>query len=273
MLQPFSKYVGCGNDFVIFDNRNGSFPVSDQPLIKHLCHRQWGVGADGVILLENSEKADFRMRIFNADSSEAEMCGNGIRCLVKYYHCLFPSKSHFVIETMHRLHHASIEQENISIDMGSPSHLQWNVPLLFQQQSLHFHFLDTGVPHAVYFHSDIDAIDLQQLGPYVRHHAAWGPKGTNVTLAQKINNSHCKMRTYERGVEGETLGCGTGAAAVALAAVQQFGLKSPLTISMKAGDVEISFKDENIIMTGPAVCAFEGKVDITSSSYFYSKCI
>jgi diaminopimelate epimerase len=267
VLWSFAKYVGCGNDFIIFDNREGHFPVSDKHQISHLCHRQCGIGADGIILLEASQKGDFRMRIFNADSSEAEMCGNGIRCLVKYCHQLFPLKQQYIIETMHRLHKASIEGEDVCIDMGSPTHMQWNVPLFFQQQEILFQFLDTGVPHAVFFDPDIDSIDLKQLGPYIRHHPNWGLKGTNVTLAQNLDNTHFKMRTFERGVEGETLGCGTGATAVALAAAKQYPIKSPVTIHMKAGDVKIGFENQddrfsNITMTGPASCTYEGKVKI-----------
>ncbi len=264
MLWYFAKYVGCGNDFIIFDNRNESFPYSDKKGIKGLCHRQCGVGADGVILLENSVKADFRMRIFNADGSEAEMCGNGIRCFVKYCHNLFPAKKSFTVETMHRLHKAAVEQEGISVDMGDPTEFK-EVTVPFQNQILDFHFINTGVPHAVHFHPDIDTVELDQLGPYIRHHPSWGPPGTNVTLVQQLDKQRCKIRTFERGVEGETLGCGTGAAAATLAVARLHKLTGPLTIDMKGGSLKIGFHNENgifsnLTMTGPAFCTFQGHI-------------
>jgi len=267
MRWPFVKYAGCGNDFILFDNRKDLFPKDNKSLIKTLCHRQWGIGADGLILLESTARADFRMRIFNADGSEAEMCGNGIRCLVSWYHSLIssPQKS-YTVETLHRLHQATVEGPNICIDMGVPTRIEWDVPITYQEKLLKFHFLSTGVPHAVLFHDDIDSIDLAQLGPFIRHHPYWGPGGTNVTLAQPIDATHFKMRAFERGVEGETLACGTGATAAALAAAYHLKGSSPLTIHMPAGNLQIGFSlSENIFsavtMTGPAIPIFEGAIE------------
>lgn len=267
MFRTFVKYVGCGNDFIIFDNRDLSFLIPKKKLIQHLCHRQYGIGADGIILLEKSQKYDFRMRIFNADGSEAEMCGNGIRCLVKYCHELFPAKKNFTIESMHKIHKTSVEEGEICIDMCISSDIK-HTQILFDEQQYDFNFINTGVPHAVYFNQKIDEVQLEKLGPYVRHHSAWGPSGSNVTLVQMINEKRCKIRTFERGVEGETFGCGTGATAAAIIAAQLHQLNGPLTVEMKGGSLKIGFdrKDgffSNLTMTGPAVCTFKGKVHIT----------
>ena len=133
MEWPFSKYVGCGNDFIIFDNREGAFPSKDEQLIKHLCHRQCGIeGADGVILLENSDRSDFRMRIFNSDGSEAEMCGNGIRCIMKFLEQAGLKGPKYEIETMKRVHRIEHVSGGISVEMGSPAHCQWDISLDFQ---------------------------------------------------------------------------------------------------------------------------------------------
>jgi len=270
MNWPFVKYVGCGNDFIIFDNREGKFPHENKSLISSLCHRQWGIGADGVILLELSQKADFRMRIFNVDGSEAEMCGNGIRCLVHWVHSLAPFRKEYVVESMQRLHHASIQDSEVCIDMGDAYHLKWGIPIKYEGKELLFNHLDTGVPHVVHFNEDIYSIDLQKLGPVIRHHSCWKPQGTNVNLAQRIDHSHFLMRTYERGVENETLGCGTGATAVALAAAKKYGSNSPVIIKMPAGEVAIKFVLENdqfsnITMTGPALCTFHGNINIEAT--------
>ena len=272
MIRPFVKYVGCGNDFVLFDNRQDYFPVHHKSLIQKLCHRQWGIGADGIILLEKSTKADIRMRIFNSDGSEAAMCGNGIRCLVQWVDLINPSPTKsYTVETRHGIHAAAIKGAEICIEMGNPTHLEWNIPLLYQDQKLLFHSLSTGVPHAVLFDEVIDSFDLDKLGPLIRHHPRWQPQGTNVTLAQKLDAHHFKIRTFERGVEGETLACGTGATAVALCAAYHYDAPSPVTIQMAAGSLKIGFQHyqdqfSDVTMTGPAVFSFKGEIEIKDKS-------
>jgi diaminopimelate epimerase len=266
MLWPFAKYVGCGNDFILFDNRSNSFPSEPSKFVLQLCHRQWGIGADGVILLENSSCANFRMRIFNADGSEAEMCGNGIRCLAQWIKKLgFPLDS-YQIETKERVFSLSYtESQHICVKMGHPSHLKWNIPLILNHQVYYAHYLDTGVPHAVFFVEDVEAIDLLKLGSFIRHHSQFAPKGTNVNFAQRIQDQIFKIRTYERGVEKETLACGTGATAVALAAAYQFQSNSPITIECRSQTQLIIRFEANfseVTMTGPAHCTFTGEVEI-----------
>lgn len=267
MQWPFVKYVGCGNDFILFDNREEKFPHENKRLIQQFCHRQWGIGADGVILRESSSKADFRMRIFNADGSEAEMCGNGIRCLVHWHHQLDAKKNSYTVETRNRVHHATVDQSSVCIDMGSPTDLEWEVTIPYQDELITLHSMSTGVPHAILFHPDIDKIDLKTFGSYVRHHPRWQPRGTNLTLVQPLQRSCYKIRTFERGVEGETLACGTGATAAAIAAAYQLDAGDRITVYTLAGELKIGFSQKtahfaDVTMTGPAQQTFEGTINI-----------
>jgi diaminopimelate epimerase len=264
MTWPFFKYVGCGNDFMIIDNRQRQFPFQDFSWIRKLCHRQFGIGADGLILLENSSCADFRMRIFNADGFEAEMCGNGLRCLAKFIQELkFPASS-YRIETMHRLVDISYEGTDISVKMDGPTELKWNIELLIPPHLYSIHYLNTGVPHVVLFADDIEKLNLKEIGPFIRHHLMFIPQGTNVNLAQRFSDQEVFVRTFERGVEGETLGCGTGAIAVALASAYCYQLNSPLYIRTASQEkLRIDFTRKNdtfsdITMTGSAYCTYRG---------------
>lgn len=265
MLQPFTKYAGCGNDFIFFDHRLPFFPLEDKRFIQTLCHRQYGIGADGVILLENSSQADFRMRIFNADGSEAEMCGNGIRCLGKFIQELGYRSSIYRIETKQQVLRVHVEEE-VSVEMALSAHLQWNIPLHLKEHSYQAHFLNTGVPHVVIFVKDLEKEDLQKLGPEIRYHPLFAPKGANVNLATWNEGAEIRIRTYERGVEGETLACGTGATAVALAAAYQHNLASPLFIQTASQerlridyDLTAHSQFSNITLTGPTKRIFQGQ--------------
>lgn len=268
MEWPFAKYVGCGNDFIFFDNRTKLFPSHNKPLIQRLCHRQAGIGADGIILLDTSSKADFSMRIFNADGSEAEMCGNGIRCLMRYLQHLNQNASQYKIETLQRLLTIAHNGPDIRVEMGKPSQIKWNIPLQIKDQHYQVHHLDTGVPHIVLFVKNIIDFDLSHIGPIIRHHSLFSPKGTNVNIVQ-VESDHLKIRTYERGVEAETLACGTGATAAALAAAHQYKLKSPIIVQTALQDeltIGFQLKDEQfsaVTMSGPAHRTYQGTVDIT----------
>jgi diaminopimelate epimerase len=268
MRWPFAKFVGCGNDFILFDNRHGNFPLSQPGLIKWLCHRQEGIGADGILLLENSMLADFRMRIFNSNGSEAEMCGNGLRCFVKWLADQGLQRQIYRIEVMHRILTALLVKNTVCIEMGKPVNSQWNIPLSFENQLLNVHHLDTGVPHTILFVKDLTHIKFIELGAYIRNHSRWMPKGTNVNLAQQTGPQTFKIRTYERGVEGETLGCGTGATAVALAAAYQYHLSSPIIIQTSSGEeLSIEFLQQeqdfsNVTLTGPVQGIFQGEIDL-----------
>ncbi len=272
---PFAKFAGCGNDFILIDNRLGEFPVNLPNIFSKLCHRHFGIGADGVILLESSQSADCRMRIFNADNSEAEMCGNGVRCFVKWIETIGCKKPYYIIDTMHRKIKASIKDSFVQVEMGIPKDLRWNIPIEFRDQNLVGHYLNTGVPHVVIFVENVDEIDVNSWGAAVRNHSNWGEQGANVNFVQFISNQKIKARTYERGVEGETLACGTGATASALAADYVYGIhqiSNPVRMMVETRSkenlfIEFSGKEEefsNVSMSGPAQGIYRGEVDLDS---------
>jgi diaminopimelate epimerase len=273
MLFSFAKYTGCGNDFLLFDNRGSDFPLSQPTIIERLCHRQWGIGADGVILLERPIQADFRIRIFNSNGSEPEMCGNGLRCLIQWLADCGIGLTSYRIEIMQRILTGFKLENAICIEMGSPKNVQWNIPLQYENQQLHVHHLDTGVPHTVFFTDHVDPVNLIELGSYIRHHSLWKPKGTNVTIAEQVGDQTLKIRTYERGVEGETLACGTGAVAAALAAAYYYHLSSPLTIQTRSGEeLSIGFFQQqedfsHVTLTGQARHIFKGEVCLSKAPY------
>lgn len=270
----FAKYAGCGNDFILFDNRQGTFPLEHPGIIQSLCNRKQGIGADGVLLLENSSNALARMRIFNSDGSEAEMCGNGLRCFAKWLATLGYDSPTLSIEVMGRTLKTRRAGEGISIEMGAPQNIAWNIPISFNGRLLTVHHINTGVPHTVLFVNDINAINLAEWGPYLRNHPHWMPKGTNVTVAQQIGNEKYKIRTFERGVEGETLACGTGATAAALAAAYLNHLKSPLvieTLSKEELTIDFSLEKGNfsqVALTGAAQLIYKGEIVLPSKTSF-----
>lgn len=265
----FSKYSGCGNDFILVDNRDMSFPSTNHFLISKLCQRQFGIGADGLILLENSDSAaGFRMRIFNSDGSEAEMCGNGIRCLLKFIRQLGFKEQSYTIQTMQRQFKVSFVEDEIIVEMGSPKDIQWNLKLLIDDELKNVHFMDTGVPHAVLFVEDIENVDVPFLGPKIRYHSKFAPKGANVNFVKPISSDSILIRTYERGVEQETLACGTGATASAIAAAKYWGFKSPIKVYLQSKEIlKIGFDLDtspisSVTLTGPARFIFQGVAEL-----------
>lgn len=267
----YSKYEGCGNDFLLFDNRENFFPIQDKGLIAHLCNRQEGVGADGILLLEASSHADCRMRILNSDGSEPEMCGNGLRCFVKWLPSIGFNNKSMTIEVNDSLYKASIDHSFVRIEMGVPTDIRWKIPIIFEERTFEVDHLNTGVPHTILFVEAIETVDLIKIGRFLRFHPLWLPKGTNVTLVQVIKPSHYRIRTYERGVEGETLACGTGAVAAALAATRQCLLTGPITMHTQSGEclfVDFIMKENsfsNVTLTGPAECMHEGEIELPES--------
>ena len=265
MLIPFSKYQGAGNDFILIDDRSCRFPIEDEELIKRLCFRNFGIGADGLILLQSSLSADFRMRIFNADGKEASMCGNGLRCLIAYIKDLGFSKELFRIETESEVFQCTSSGGKVSVTLSPPAVLHWGVKL--QEGSIldEIFVVDTGVPHAVVFVEDLDSCPVDTWGKELRHHPKFSPSGVNVNFAKVSSDGTARVRTYERGVEGETLACGTGGAATAFVLFQKDGGKAPIRVMPKSGEgLEFSIKDpsKEIEMQGSAEFVFEGRITV-----------
>lgn len=272
----FSKYSGCGNDFIIADNRKNDFPVDDHALILSMCERCTGIGADGLILLENGIEAAYKMRIFNSDGFETEMCGNGLRCFVRYLQDSGFGDGPFTIESMKMTHFCEINGDVVTIEMNdpNPAEIRWNLPIELSAHRLNIHSLDTGVPHAVTFVSPLDKVDVAKWGAEIRHHAAFKPRGTNANFVQIEDNDVVHIRTFERGVEAETLACGTGATAAALAAAHCYGLQSPIAVRTKSQDLlYISFERnegsfQKITLSGPAQRVFSGDFPLIRTPSF-----
>jgi diaminopimelate epimerase len=267
---------GAGNDFVVIDNRSLALNLSSQQLAA-LCDRHRGVGADGVLLVEPPQgSADFRMRYYNADGGEAEMCGNGARCFTRFADRLAGPFEKIRFETMAGQIEAEIDGEMVKLEMSVPQNLSLNGNLEIGGQKLAVHSVNTGVPHAVTFVEDLENTPVFEWGRALRYHAAFQPKGTNVNFVKVLEPGKIRIRTYERGVEDETLACGTGVVAAALIYASLFAGSSPndlepiewVQIQVRGGDwLEVGFKRiganfRKVTLKGPADFAFEGQIDL-----------
>lgn len=252
----FYKYQGTGNDFVMIDNRGQIMFKNDVAYIKLLCDRRFGIGADGLILLEESTISDFKMVYFNADGYQSTMCGNGGRCIVAFAHFLKIIQDTTTFEAIDGLHAATLVNDIVSLqmlDIHKIEHKDKGV------------FLDTGSPHHVQFEKDILNFDIKNLGKQIRNEL-YGTIGSNVNFVKKINNNTFKLRTYERGVEAETLACGTGATAVAIAMnYLKETNETDLTLQVEGGELQVSFnvldgRYTNVFLTGKAIQVFKGEM-------------
>lgn len=267
MTIPFSKYSGSGNDFILIDNRDKVIRHFPESFIPRLCHRHSGIGADGVILLEKSEIHDYRMRIFNSDGSEAEMCGNGVRCLAKFLTDLGAKNKKFDIETMCTSVTAEIVEEYIKVKMPTPHSFDCHRALDIDGSKLTVHSVDTGVPHAVLFVDNLSDRNLMQIAPIIRFHKDFYPKGTNVNFVSIDSDNSLHIRTFERGVEKETLACGTGAVACAIISSKIKKFSSPIRVQFRSRQiVEIIFEKRDheiaeVYLIGPAVKIFQGEFE------------
>jgi diaminopimelate epimerase len=270
MLLHFYKMNGAGNDFVVVDNRSLDLNLSKDQ-IEHLCDRHRGVGADGLLAVEPAENgADFKFRYYNADGGEAEMCGNGARCFGRFTSALLAEMQASVsFETIAGTLTAEMVDDNIRIEMSDPVDLKLDTGASVPGLDATLHSFNTGVPHVVAFVDDLAAVDVLRHGSAIRHHEAFAPFGTNANFAAVLAPDHIAVRTYERGVENETLACGTGMVACALFHHLLNGTPSPIKVDVKGGDtLEIGFEKEgeqgfkNVTLTGPADFVFEGDIEI-----------
>jgi len=250
--------VGAGNDFILIDDR-----YEMPKLAQSLCQRKTGIGADGLLVLGKSKKADFRMRIFNADGSEAEMCGNGLRCAVLYA----GKKRKVKVETITGIYEAKITgRDKVKIKMKEPKDLKSNLGISVNSRNIKVDYVDTGVPHAVVFVQGIEKIDVDSIGRDIRYYKKFKPRGTNVDFVEIMDDKNIKMRTYERGVEGETLACGTGAVASAIISNKQQGTRDKVNVHAKGGILKVHFvktgnKIKDVYLEGEARKVYTGEVD------------
>lgn len=258
MQIEFYKYEGTGNDFVMIDNRSLFFPKENVQLIEHLCDRRFGIGADGLILLENDAETDFRMVYYNSDGNQSSMCGNGGRCLVAFAEKLQLIQNQATFIATDGLHHASISENNIvSLQMKDVDSVKITPDYVF---------LNTGSPHHVELVDDLKTLDVNEKGAKIRYGDLYGQAGSNVNFVSQVDANTFALRTYERGVEAETLSCGTGATAVAIA-MNAIGKTTSNTIylNVEGGQLEVSFEQKegaysNVFLKGPATFVFKGVI-------------
>jgi len=259
MQLTFYKYQGTGNDFVMIDNRDGSFPKDNIDLVEKLCDRRFGIGGDGLILLENDDETDFRMVYYNSDGNPSSMCGNGGRCIVAFAKSLGIIQNETTFTATDGLHNATIAPSGIiSLQMKDVDTIDINAE---------FVFLDTGSPHHVQMEDDLATLDVKTLGAQIRYSDLYGKVGSNVNFVHQENDDTFSLRTYERGVEDETLSCGTGATAAAIA-MHAIGKTKSETIhlNVEGGKLDVSFhvghnKFTDVFLIGPAEFVFKGTVE------------
>jgi diaminopimelate epimerase len=260
MQLEFYKYQGAGNDFVMIDNRSSFFPKEDTQLIARLCDRRFGIGGDGLILLENDSETDFKMVYYNSDGNQSSMCGNGGRCLVAFAKDMQVIENETTFIATDGLHYASFE------DNGLVSLQMIDVPAIDIKKD--YSFLNTGSPHHVQMVEDLEHYNVKDNGASIRYSELYGKSGSNVNFVKKIDDTTFRLRTYERGVEDETLACGTGATAVAIAmnATGQTEATS-INVDVEGGKLVVSFDKNdngftNVFLKGPAEFVFKGTIDV-----------
>ena len=268
LMLTFTKMNGAGNDFLMIDNRDSRLALTREQIAR-LCDRHRGVGGDGLIAVEPAQDgADFRMRYYNADGGEAEMCGNGARCFARFASRLTGKTEAVSFETMAGVITARLLGDLVQLEMSEPHGLAPAAELLANGQRLSVHSLNTGVPHAVVFADDVDEIAVVATGRALRQHEHFAPKGTNVNFVEELDPQTIRIRTYERGVEDETLACGTGVVASALIFSIKSGAASPVDVSVRGGDrLVVSWEKSGdtfrrVTLTGPADFVFDGTVAV-----------
>ena len=257
---------GNGNDFILIDEFNSVIiSEEDKPkFVRAICNRNFGLGADGVLFVQKSEKAHAKFRYFNSDGSEAEMCGNGGRCVARYAYLKGIAGAKLAFETIAGIIRAEVKNRRVLLQMPLPTELRLNQSISVDGKNIYLNSINTGVPHAVVKVEDIEKAPVKDLGRKIRFHSAFQPKGTNVNFIQVLDVNHLVIRTYERGVEDETLACGTGAVGSALVAAALEEVNSPVEVKTRGGEVlAIHFQKESdkfsqVFLEGDTCLVFEG---------------
>jgi len=264
---PFTKMHGSGNDFLLIDNRRNILKgMNLKDLAVKVCDRHYSVGADGLIVIVPSKKADFKWRFFNADGSEAEMCGNGSRCAARFALLKKIVKKNMDFETLAGTIHAEAKKDTVKVQLTGAAGLRMNIAVPLDSGLRMGHFINTGVPHLVYLSKDLNSEDVDRIGRTTRYHELFKPAGVNVNFIQIQGRHKLRIRTYERGVEGETLACGTGSVAAALIAGSLGAASSPVEVLTWGGEkLIVSFEREGdgfsaIHLEGNAVVICEGNL-------------
>ncbi len=268
---PFTKMSGTGNDFIIIDHRQAFLAESEiAAFAAKVCKRMFSVGADGLILIENHDEADFRWQFYNGDGSRAEMCGNGARCAARYAYSKGIAPAQMSFMTVAGLIRAEVIGDQVKLEMTPPEDTQQSLDISFGGEMRTISFSNTGVPHAVYFVETNGQTPVKEWGREVRMHNHFQPAGTNVNFAQVTGPSAMQVRTYERGVEDETMACGTGAVAAALLGGLLGQVTSPVAVTSSGGEIltiyfDIEDREKNLVsgvfLEGPASFIYEGELN------------
>ncbi len=266
-MLKFTKMNGAGNDFVLINNQSGDLTLTREQ-IAFLCDRHRGVGADGVLVLEAPQRTgQFYMRYYNSDGGEAEMCGNGARCFARFASREAGPFSTLSFETPAGLINAILHENEVTVGLSAPRQLVLQRTVSIDDRKLIIHSVNTGVPHAVTFVDNVAETPVVLWGRQIRHHAAFQPEGANANFVQITGPSNLEIRTYERGVEGETLACGTGVTAAALIYASLYNVPGPVFLQVRGGDwltVEFTRRNGNfadVSLGGPATFSFEGIIE------------
>ena len=263
----FVKMSGSGNDFILIDNRHKSLAVENlTDFVKTVCERKISVGADGLIIIENSDCADFRWRFFNADGSEVDMCGNGGRCAARFATLRGIAKEKLSFETQAGIIDAEVRGDVVKLRLTDPHSIRVDFSVMIGDRPSEISFINTGVPHVVHFVKNLNQFEVFDVGRKIRYHREFQPEGTNANFLEAIDRHTIRVRTYERGVEDETLACGTGAVASALISSLKGLAESPVDVMVKSGEslkiyfskADQGFKD--IYLEGKAKVVYEGRI-------------
>ena len=264
---PFYKMSGSGNDFILIDNRKGVLSGIDlKGFTSRVCAHRLSVGGDGLIFVEESSLADFKCTLYNADGSKAEMSGNGSRCTARFAYLLGIAKKEMTFETGAGVLKAEVEGCLVKVSFPPPKDLRLNIGIDIDDEFYHGHFINTGVPHLVYIVDDLEDLDIIRIGRATRHHSIFSPAGTNVDFITLAGNNILQIRTYERGVEDETLACGTGSVASAIITSLLRGVRSPVTLKTRSGkELIVHFKRDgelffDLLLEGDAMMIYEGEM-------------
>jgi diaminopimelate epimerase len=264
MKIPFFKMHGAGNDFIVVDDRAGTFPAADAEWIRRITDRRLGVGSDGVLLMQPSDTADFRMRFFNPDGGEAEMCGNGARCAARLAAEIGAAPPRLTIETGTGTIRAEVRDENVKLHMTDPRDWRLGRSVEAAGRVWPYSFVNSGVPHVVIRVDAIDELDVGRAGAAIRRHPDFQPAGTNVNFIEIVGPDRLRIRTFERGVESETWACGTGIVAAVLVAARSGWARPPVRVDTARGftlfvDFSVAGDEvRDVTLEGPAAYVFRG---------------
>ena len=267
MSIAFWKMHGAGNDFILVDDREKTFPASDKSWMARIAARRTGVGCEGIVLIQPSTQSDFRMRFFNPDGSEVDMCGNGARCVARLAYEIGAAPTGMSIETAAGQLRAEVLGDQVRLHLTPPRDWRLQRCLRLSTGVTEFGFVNSGVPHAVVQTTDLESLDVKRIGAEIRYHEEFAPAGTNADFMKVVGPQALRVRTYERGVEDETLACGTGIVACGLIAGRLGLITPPVRITCASGDeLTVDYTPtadgaENVTLLGPAVHVFEGTLE------------